>query len=67
MLRDRCKARQQAVLRGESDTIADCLGLDREASVDLPAVPCRWSSTVFAGPDPAGSPSDMTPVRVDRR
>lgn len=38
MLRERCEARQQAVLRGESDTIADRLGKDRAAFMDLPAV-----------------------------
>ncbi len=38
MLRERCEARQQAVLRGESDTIADRLCKDRAAFMDLPAV-----------------------------
>jgi len=38
MLRERCEARQQAVLRGESDTIADRLCKDRVAFMDLPAV-----------------------------
>lgn len=38
MLRERCEARLQAVLRGESDTIADRLEKDRAAFMDLPAV-----------------------------
>ncbi|MEM7516608.1 MAG: IS21 family transposase, partial [Planctomycetota bacterium] len=38
MLRQRCEARQQAVLRGESDTIADRLEADRVAFMDLPPV-----------------------------
>jgi hypothetical protein len=38
MLRERCEVRQQAVLRGESGSIADRLGKDRAAFMDLPAV-----------------------------
>jgi hypothetical protein len=38
MLRARRAARQQAVLCGEGDTIADRLDKDRAAFMDLPAV-----------------------------
>lgn len=38
MLRERCEARQQAVLRGESGTIADRLEKDRVAFMALPMV-----------------------------
>jgi transposase len=38
ILRERCEARQGAVLRGESGTIAERLGKDRAAFMDLPAV-----------------------------
>ena len=38
MLRERCEARQQAVLRGENSTIAERLGKDRSAFMDLPPV-----------------------------
>jgi hypothetical protein len=37
LLRERCETRQRAVLRGESDTIADRLEKDRAAFIDLPA------------------------------
>ncbi|MEO1494361.1 MAG: hypothetical protein AAFV19_19615 [Pseudomonadota bacterium] len=39
MLRERCVARQQAVLRGEAGTIAEHLVKDRAAFMDLPAIP----------------------------
>ena len=39
MLRERCKARQQVVLRDADGTIAERLEKDRAAFIDLPAVP----------------------------
>ena len=39
MLRERCVARQQAVLRGETGTIAERLEKDRATFMDLPGVP----------------------------
>ncbi|MEM1151563.1 MAG: IS21 family transposase [Pseudomonadota bacterium] len=38
VIRERCEARQQAVLRGETITIADRLDADRVAFMDLPPV-----------------------------
>jgi hypothetical protein len=38
MLRERCLARQQTVLRGETDTISERLEKDRAAFMDLPPV-----------------------------